>query len=94
MEDDASLLAVPESIDRYDDAGIAEDSPSPTIRKEFPESWIYDSFDGYDDGSFLPVFSLLSLLGTLYFLSVCRLFLVDYEEEKEILFMFPLNLKP
>lgn len=61
LEDDVSLLAVPESIDRYDDAGIAEESPMPMIRKDFPESWIWESFDGYDHGFFIPVFSLLSL---------------------------------
>lgn len=30
------------SIDRFDEAA---DVAAPTIRKDFPESWIWDSFD-------------------------------------------------
>lgn len=44
--------AAPESIDRldgpeaYDGAGASTSASEPVIRKDFPESWIWDSFEG------------------------------------------------
>jgi hypothetical protein len=44
-----SAVAVSDSIDRVDYAGgNSVDQPAaPTIRKDFPESWIWDTIDGY-----------------------------------------------
>lgn len=41
-----------ESIDRYDE--VATKRPSPKIRKSFPETWIWESLEGYADQQSFP----------------------------------------
>lgn len=41
---------VADSIDRFDsDSAGASESEIPTIRKDFPESFLWEDLEGYDD---------------------------------------------
>lgn len=56
-----------ESIDRND--GVSTKIPSPNIRKSFPETWIWETLEGYADQQSFPRFLNRVLI---YHLSVVR----------------------
>lgn len=43
-----AAFPVADSIDRFDSGALAGEIAAPAIRKDFPESWIWDSIDGYE----------------------------------------------
>lgn len=44
---EVQFSSVADSIDRFDDgASASEETVAPTIRKDFPESWIWETLDG------------------------------------------------